>query len=65
VNRQAIALQIVKEVRRTGNVEGRDARAGLRQGADILSPQPAKAAGDDGDLAREAKERGKEGVVNS
>jgi len=58
VNRQPIALQVLEKVRRTGDIEGGDPRAGLRQGADILPPQPAKAAGDDGDLAREAKERG-------
>jgi len=51
VNRQPIAPQILEEVRRTGDIQGGDPRAGLRQGADILPSQSAKAAGDDGDLA--------------
>jgi hypothetical protein len=64
VNRQPVALQILEEVRRTGDIKGRDPRARLGQGADILPPQPAQAAGDDGDLAREAKERGKMRVAD-
>jgi hypothetical protein len=54
----------VKPVGGAGDVERGDARAGLRQRADVLPSQPAQAAGDNGNLTRQVEERVEERVAD-